>query len=102
MADRERVNRARWRVMGMALQFGSTVIGALLLGLVGGGWLDRRLGTSPLFLLIGLVLAFIAIGYSLYELATMRIPAPRASSTPGRPPREAPRGDDEERDGTDW
>lgn len=102
MADRERLNRARWRVMGMALQFGSTVIGALLVGLVGGGWLDRRLGTSPLFLLIGLVLAFIAIGYSLYELATVGVPAPRATTTPRRPPGETPRRDDEERDDTEW
>lgn len=69
MVEQERLNRARWRAIGMALQFGSTVIGALLVGLVGGGWLDRRLGTSPLFLLIGLVFAFLGIGYSLYELA---------------------------------
>lgn len=84
MAEQERLNQARWRVIGMALQFGSTVIGALLVGLVGGGWLDRRLGTSPLFLLIGLVFAFLAIGYSLYELAQAGRAATPKTEAPAR------------------
>lgn len=102
MADKERLNRARWRVIGMALQFGSTVIGALLIGLVGGGWLDRRLGTSPLFLLIGLVLGFIAIGYSLYELATVGVAPRRATRGAARPPTATSRVADEERDDAEW
>ncbi len=65
------LRRARLRATGMALQLGSTVVGSLLVFLGGGIWLDRRLGTSPLFLLIGLLLAFVAIGYALYELATV-------------------------------
>lgn len=92
MLEQERLNRARWRVIGMALQFGSTVIGALLIGLVGGGWLDRRLGTSPLFLLVGLLFAFLGIGYSLYELAI----AGRSAT----PKRDRAAGQDGAADGT--
>jgi F0F1-type ATP synthase assembly protein I len=47
------------------------VVGALLIGLGGGIWLDRKLHTSPLWLFVGLILAFVAIGYSLYELASI-------------------------------
>jgi F0F1-type ATP synthase assembly protein I len=66
-----RVRRTRMRATALALQFGTTIAFSLVIFLWGGIWLDRRLGTSPLFLLIGLVLAFMAIGYSLYELATV-------------------------------
>jgi F0F1-type ATP synthase assembly protein I len=65
------LRRTRLRATGMALQLGSTVVGSLLVFLGGGIWLDRRLGTSPWFLLIGLLVAFVAIGYALYELATI-------------------------------
>jgi len=76
------------RATALALQFGTTIAFSLVIFLWGGIWLDRRLGTSPLFLLIGLVLAFMAIGYSLYELATVgtrrggRAKAPAARSAP--------------------
>ena len=65
------LRRTRMRAMGMALQLSSTVLGSMFFCLGGGILLDRRLGTSPLFLLIGLLLAFVAIGYALYELATV-------------------------------
>ena len=59
------------RAMALAAEISGTVFGSLLVFLGGGIWLDRRLDTSPLFLLLGLLLAFIAIGYTLYELATV-------------------------------
>ena len=65
------LRRTRVRATAMALQFGTTIAGSLVIFLWGGIWLDRRLDTSPLFLLLGLLLAFIAIGYTLYELATV-------------------------------
>ncbi len=66
-----RVRRTRMRATALALQFGSTITISLVVFLWGGIQLDRWLGTSPLFLLIGMLLAFMAIGYSLYELATV-------------------------------
>ena len=70
-SEAARLRRARLRASALALQLGGTVVGALCICLGGGIFLDRRLGTMPLFLFIGLLLAFIAIGYALYELATI-------------------------------
>ena len=81
--EEERLRRARFVVIGKALQFGSTVIGALIIFLGGGIWLDRRLGTTPLLLLIGLALAFVAIGYNLYDLAQSGPQSKPRPATPG-------------------
>ncbi len=84
-----RVRRTRMRATALALQFGTTIAFSLVIFLWGGIWLDRRLGTSPLFLLIGLLLAFMAIGYSLYELATVgtkRGGRAKATATRSAPP----------------
>src|SRR5262245_45449524 len=69
-AEDERLRQTRLRLIALGLQFGSTIVGSLVIFLLGGIWLDRRLGTQPLFLLVGMLLAFVAIGYSLFELAT--------------------------------
>lgn len=41
------------------------MIAAILLGLYGGWWLDRRLETFPLFMLLGI---FLGIGIGFYSL----------------------------------
>lgn len=38
-----------------AMSFGVTMVVSLLLGYYGGNWLDCKYGTSPLFLIIGLL-----------------------------------------------
>lgn len=89
--EEERQRRARFVVIGKALQFGSTVIGALIVFLGGGIWLDRRLGTTPLLLLIGLAVAFVAIGYNLYDLARSgpkNRPRPATAGADGGPRRK--------------
>jgi F0F1-type ATP synthase assembly protein I len=106
-AEEERTKRARTRAIGLALEFGFTTMGSLAICLFGGIWLDKRFGTSPLLLLVGMVLAFIAVGYNLYQLATVRIgpsrprkPAAAQSSQSRRPPSN---WDDDERDeDDDW
>jgi F0F1-type ATP synthase assembly protein I len=70
-AEEEELRRTRLKLIGLSFQFGFTIVGAFVLFMGGGFLLDRWLGTSPLFLLIGMVLAFIGIGYSLYEIATI-------------------------------
>lgn len=86
-----RQKRAQFGAVGLALQLGGTVVGSLLLFLGGGIWLDKRFGTQPLLLLIGLALAFIAIGYNLYEVAVLSTPRrdPAAPAKGTAPPRKS-------------
>ena len=104
-AEEERLRQTRLRLIGLSMQFGGTIVGALVIFMGGGLWLDSRFGTKPLFLLIGMVLAFIAIGYSLYEIATIgyKPRATKVDAAPGQtaaPPAPAPGWDDEPED--DW
>ncbi len=52
-------------------------------GLLGGHWLDRRLDTAPLFLLVGAGLGIFASGYSFYR-AIRKLP-PDAPGKAGKP-----------------
>ena len=58
--------KQRWarsiQYYNLALSFGITMIAAIFLGLYGGWWLDRRLGTFPVFMLLGIFLG-IGIGF---------------------------------------
>lgn len=67
-----RLDRDTLRALGLATQLGFAVAGPLVLGIAGGIWLDHELGTSPLFLLLGLVLGMGAAAYSIYELVLFR------------------------------
>lgn len=51
------------RLMGLGFQF----LLAILLGLYGGQWLDRRLGSAPWFLIIGVFLGAGASFYAMYR-----------------------------------
>lgn len=51
--------------LSAALSLGLELAVAMVLGVVGGGWADERLGTSPALLLLGVALGF---GSGLYLL----------------------------------
>jgi ATP synthase protein I len=51
-----------WKALGELSSIGLTLVISTVLGLVGGYYLDRWLGTTPWLLLIGLVLG-IAAGF---------------------------------------
>ena len=54
------------------LQFtglGWYIAGAIVLPTLGGLWLDKRVGTTPLFLLLGLLLGVILAFYGTYKMA---------------------------------
>lgn len=53
------------RYGNLAFSFGITMIAAVFLGLYGGWWVDRRLGTFPAFMLLGV---FLGIGVGFYNL----------------------------------
>jgi F0F1-type ATP synthase assembly protein I len=56
---------------------GWVVVLSVLIGLGGGLWLDRRLETTPLFLLIGLALGLAAAARSTYRMIKDIRPTPR-------------------------
>jgi F0F1-type ATP synthase assembly protein I len=49
------------RYAGLGVQ----IAGSILLGVFGGGWLDRRLGTEGLFTIVG---AFLGLGGTMWSL----------------------------------
>lgn len=78
------------RYANLAISFGITMVAAVFLGLYGGQWLDRRLGTFPIFMLLGILLG-VGVGfYSLWgELAGLM----------NKKPEKGPdQGDDEQRE----
>lgn len=45
---------SQWRALGSLAQVGMTFVVSTVLGLAGGYWADRWLGTSPWLMLLGL------------------------------------------------
>jgi ATP synthase protein I len=62
-SDRRDLARRAGTLAGVGLQFA----GAILVFLYAGQWVDRRFGTAPWFLLIGVFVGAIAGFYSLYR-----------------------------------
>ena len=58
--------------LGLALNLSWTMLFSLLLPLLAGIWLDRKLGTVPLFILIGAILGILAatVGVARMTLRT--------------------------------
>ena len=42
--------------------------GSIVLGVVGGLWLDNRMNTKPVFILVGLVLGIVVAAYGVYQM----------------------------------
>ena len=49
-----------WRLLGLGLTFGLTLLAAMALGYYGGRYLDSRLGTAPYLAMLGLLLGVVA------------------------------------------
>lgn len=62
-------NKKKWlgyaHYLNLAFSIGISMVLTILLGVYGGLWLDRRLDTSPLFLLVGV---FLGVGGGFYNL----------------------------------
>ena len=58
------------RDAGPYLGLGLSLAVTLLLGLGVGYWIDGKLGTRPIFLLVGAAFGMAAVGYQLYKTAT--------------------------------
>ena len=49
------------------LNLGWVFLATMAVCVFGGLWMDKRFGTAPLFILIGVFLGFAASGYSFYQ-----------------------------------
>ena len=58
------MNPRVWQLLGM----GWYIALCLVLGILGGVWLDEQIGTAPLFLLAGLALGLIAAFYGMMRM----------------------------------
>ena len=56
----------QWQAAFRVLGIGWFVAIAILLGVLGGLWLDDRLGTGPIFLIIGIISGLAVAGYGVY------------------------------------
>jgi ATP synthase protein I len=61
-------NRKVFSSMGLATGLGFSAVGSLLVGMLGGLFLDRWLRTTPLFLVIGILLGLGAAAFGVYRL----------------------------------
>ncbi len=53
-----------FKAMALMTAITSQLVGSILVGIFGGRWLDRQIGTEPLFLVIGLLLGLAAGVYA--------------------------------------
>lgn len=61
----------KWQVVAFITELGFTVGFSILIGIGVGWWLDGKLGTKPIFTIIGLFLGLASAGYNLYRLSNM-------------------------------
>ncbi len=61
-------NRKLFSSMGLVTGLGLSAVGSILVGVLGGLFLDRTLHTSPLFLLIGIFLGIAAGVLGIYKM----------------------------------
>jgi ATP synthase protein I len=61
-------NRKLFSSMGLVTGLGFSAVGSLLVGILGGLFLDRMLHTTPLFLIVGILLGIAAAAVGIYRL----------------------------------
>ncbi len=47
---------------------GFYIVVCLVAGVLGGNWLDHKLNTQPIFLLVGIVLALVLVFWGVYQM----------------------------------
>jgi ATP synthase protein I len=71
-----------WRAAALAAEFGLSVVGGLVGGVLIGQWLDAQLGTSPLCLLVGILGGFLFSLYLIYVIYRVQIQPRRTANGP--------------------
>jgi ATP synthase protein I len=63
-------DQGTWKALGELSSIGLVLVVSTIIGLVGGYYADRLLGTSPWLLLVGLVLGIVAGFVNLFRSVT--------------------------------
>lgn len=58
----------KWSSALRFIGLGWYVSASILLGVLGGRWLDGKLNTEPLLLIIGLFVGLLTAGYGVYKM----------------------------------
>jgi len=66
-----------WGKVGVVSALGLELAGFLLVGVLGGNYLDQRFGTTPLLGVIGLFVALAAAGLQLWQFVKRSGPSAR-------------------------
>lgn len=66
-SDEDRDDGPNWSKAGVVGALGLELAGFLLVGVLGGNYLDEKLGTSPLLMILGLFAALAAAGLQLWQ-----------------------------------
>ncbi|MEE9400077.1 MAG: AtpZ/AtpI family protein [Dehalococcoidales bacterium] len=59
---------SRWVAALRLVGVGFFIGGSILLGVVAGLWLDNRLNTSPILVIVGLFLGIVVAFYGVYQM----------------------------------
>ena len=70
------MDRKELSTLAVASQLGFSIAGPLVVFVVGGIFLDKKVGSSPLFLLIGIACGLIGAGYAMYDVVR-KLPSSR-------------------------
>ena len=77
-----------WRAAALAAEFGFSVVGSMLGGVLVGRYLDRQVHSPPLFFLLGLLAGMVFSAYLIYLIYRLQV-QPRPLGPPvnraGRP-----------------
>jgi F0F1-type ATP synthase assembly protein I len=59
---------SRWQAAARLVGVGFFIAGSIVLGVVVGLWLDTRLNTRPVLIIVGLILGIIVAFYGVYQM----------------------------------
>ncbi|MEK7516510.1 MAG: AtpZ/AtpI family protein [Patescibacteria group bacterium] len=65
--SKPRAEHSTWSALALAWELGYTIAIPIVIFAIGGRFLDKKLGSSPIFLLLGILLALIVSGVGVYR-----------------------------------
>lgn len=67
-----KIDRSTLRALALATQLGFSIAASVGLGVLGGLWVDDRLGTRPIFLLLGMIFGLLSAAYIIRDLLAFK------------------------------